>query len=57
MSLTEMLDFGIRFLDFDIKLDSNNVLNTGHGPKSWYYTYGTVQDAMDEIKGPNHLLL
>ena len=50
MSLTEMLDFGIRFFDFDIKLDSNNILNTGHGPENWYYTYGTVQDAMDEIK-------
>ena len=50
MSLTEMLNFGIRFFDFDIKLDSNNILNTGHGPENWYYTYGTVQDAMDEIK-------
>ena len=51
LSLTEMLDFGIRFFDFDIYYKSDDQeLETGHGPSKWYYTYGKVEYAMKEIQ-------
>ena len=50
LSLKELLDFGIRFFDFDVKFDSeDNYLFTGHGLKKWYYTYGSMKNALDEI--------
>ena len=50
LSLKELLDFGIRFFDFDVKFDSeDNYLFTGHGLKKWYYTYGSMKNAFDEI--------
>ena len=49
LSVTEMLDFGIRHLDFDIKLHSDNILYTGHGPENFYYRFAKMQDVIDEI--------
>ena len=49
MSVTEMLDFGIRHLDFDIKLHSDNILYTGHGPENFYYRFAKLQDVVDNI--------
>lgn len=52
LSVTEMLDFGIRFLDFDSKI-SDDKLYTGHGPKSvdvLYKNFGLVKDAILEVK-------
>ena len=50
LSLKELLDFGIRFFDFDVNFhDDENYLFTGHGPKKWYYPYGSMKNAFDEI--------
>ena len=50
LDMTELLDFGIRFLDFDVKYNENEELYTGHGLSNWYYKFGLVIDAMTEIK-------
>ena len=50
LNLSEMLDFGLRFLDFDLKYDTTDgVLYTGHGPEDWYYVFGKFQEAMDLV--------
>lgn len=49
LSVTEMLDFGIRHLDFDIKLHSDNILYTGHGPENFYYRFAKLQNVVDNI--------
>ena len=50
LSLKELLDFGIRFFDLDFNFDSDeNHITTVHGVTNWYYTYGSMKDAFDEI--------
>ena len=50
LSVEEMLDFGIRYFDFDVKLDdSDNTLYTGHGNKNLYIKFGKVKDIMEHI--------
>ena len=49
LSVTEMLDFGIRHFDFDIELHSDKILYTGHGPENFYYRFAKVQDVVDDI--------
>ena len=48
LSLKELLDFGIRFFDLDVNFDENYI-TTVHGVTNWYYTYGNMTDAFDEI--------
>lgn len=48
-SMTEMLDFGIRFFDFDTKYKSDGKLETGHNVVSWV-KFGEVKNALIEIK-------
>ena len=49
LSVEEMLDFGIRYFDFDVKLCSDNILYTGHGKKNLYIRFGKVKDIMEHI--------
>ena len=50
LSVEEMLDFGIRYFDFDVKFDtSDNILYTGHGNKNLYIRFGKVKDIMEQI--------
>ena len=49
LSVEEMLDFGIRYFDFDVKLCSDNILYTGHGKNNLYIRFGKVKDIMEHI--------
>ena len=67
LNVVELLDFGIRFFDFDLKYykkDENDKddLWTGHGPKDLFFTTARFEKALQEIKQwmikhPNELVI
>ena len=51
LNVTELLDFGIRFFDFDNKYyEENDDMWTGHGPKNLFFTTARFEEVLQDFQ-------
>ena len=51
LNVTELLDFGIRFFDFDVKYyEDTDDMWTGHGPKQLFFTTARFEEVFQDIQ-------
>ena len=63
LNVVELLNFGIRFFDFDLKYYSEkDDMWTGHGPKDLFFTTARFEEVLEDIqqwmiKHPHELVI
>ena len=51
LNVVELLNFGIRFFDFDLKYYSEkDDMWTGHGPKDLFFTTARFEEVLEDIQ-------